>query len=80
MPDVPGMQARGVERVQVKSSSLLAVGYDPQARVLEVEFVSGAVYRYDDVDADEHAGLLRAESKGRYFNANIRDRHPHRRL
>lgn len=55
----------------VESSMLYAVGYDEQARELEVVFNSGGVYRYMDVDKEEYEGLIQAESKGRYMRANI---------
>ena len=59
---------------------MTSVGYDPRRGALEVEFVDGSVYQYDDVSVGEHAGLLAAESKGAYFNAHIRDRYACRRL
>ncbi len=64
----------------VSSSSLVAVGYDPARRELEIEFVSGRVYRYFGVPAQAHQALMRARSKGRHFNARIRDRYRFRRL
>jgi hypothetical protein len=50
----------------IESSSLAAVGYLPLARVLEIVFRSGAVYRYSEVPARAYHDLLEAESKGRY--------------
>jgi len=38
-----------VKRSRVVSSSVAAVGYDEESRILEVEFVDGRVYRYVDV-------------------------------
>lgn len=55
----------------VESSMIHAVGYDEQARELEVVFNNGGIYRYMDVDKEEYEGLLQAESKGRYMRANI---------
>lgn len=52
---------------------MTSVGYEGKGRILEIEFVSGAVYQYLDVPAAVHKGLMRAESKGRYFNNEIRD-------
>ena len=42
-PDTPGP---GIERVSVKSSSLVGIGFAREARILEIEFRSGATYRY----------------------------------
>lgn len=62
-----------MERVPVQSEALRGVGYDARRRVLEIEFESGAVYRYFDVPARVHAALMAAESHGAYFSAHIRD-------
>jgi len=69
-----------VRRVAVDSSALSAVGYDPATNVLELEFVEGDVYRYFAVPRRIHRELLAAESLGRYFLTNIRDRYRHQRL
>ena len=63
-----------IKRQPVESSVLAAVGYDAQRRVLEIEFHSGAIYRYLEVPEEIHRRLLAAESKGHYFGANIRDK------
>lgn len=68
-----GLGAGGVDRQSIDSRSLASVGYDMTSRTLEVEFVSGSVYRYFDVPAAVFDGLLAAESAGRYFNAHVRD-------
>ena len=39
-------------REPVVSESIAAIGYDDDAEVLEVEFVTGAVYRYRGVSQD----------------------------
>lgn len=61
-----------MERVAVVSSALRSVGYDDGT--LDVEFVSGAVYRYFNVPEQVHKQLMRADSHGEFFNAHIRDR------
>jgi hypothetical protein len=35
-----------VKRNPVESSAITSIGYDVELKILEVEFVSGAVYRY----------------------------------
>jgi hypothetical protein len=60
-----------MERKAVKSSSIKSVGHDPQALVLEVEFTSGTVYRYDAVPASVAAEMLAAESVGSYFAKRV---------
>lgn len=65
-----------MKRNPVDSSSVISVGYNAGTMILEIEFVSGKVYRYFDVPNSVHANLMNAESKGRFFNAHIRDRFP----
>ena len=62
------------KRKPVESSVLASVGYDAGKRVLEIEFHSGAIYRYLEVPEEIHRRLLAAESKGHFFGANIRDK------
>ena len=75
-PLVARLVAQGseIKRKPVESSVLAAVGYDAERRVLEIEFHSGAIYRYLEVPEEIHRRLLAAESKGHFFGANIRDK------
>ncbi len=57
----------------VESSMIHAVGYDKEKRLLEIIFVTGGIYQYVNVPSEVYEGLLKAESKGQYFLANIRD-------
>jgi KTSC domain-containing protein len=50
-----------------------SVGYQRRGRILEIEFQSGAVYQYVDVPAGVYEEFWKAESKGKYFNDEIRD-------
>ena len=69
-----------MERVPLSSSSLRSVGYDSDAKLLEVEFRSGALYHYEGVPDWLVEALMAARSKGRYFELRIRDRYPFRRV
>lgn len=62
-----------MERIRVESSVLQEVGYDAARRLLEIQFLSGRVYRYFDVAPDVHQKLMAADSLGSYFNDAIRD-------
>jgi hypothetical protein len=62
------------------SSVLNACEYFPLPRRLVLRFTSGELYEYSDVSEDLYQGLLAAESKGHFFQENIRDRLPYRRL
>ena len=63
-----------MSRVDLNSTSLQAVTYQHPCAVLELEFRSGAVYRYFGIPKQAFEELLRAESKGGYFNSCIRNR------
>ncbi|GAA1523681.1 putative dinucleotide-binding enzyme [Microbacterium ginsengiterrae] len=69
-----------IERVPVESSALRSVGYRADLAVLEIEFVSGDVYRYHAVPASVHDALMDAESHGRFFLDRIRDVYPTTRV
>lgn len=66
-----------MQRKAVDSTTMRSVGYQAKSRILEIEFDSGMVYQYVGVPAKVYAQLLRAESKGRYFNGEIRDVYPY---
>ncbi len=67
------------DRTAVVSSLLAAMRYSPQA-TLDLEFRSGAVYRYFTVPPAIADGLRAANSKGAYFNRYIKARFPYQRL
>ena len=62
-------------RKSVESSNLRSVGYDEFLLVLEIEFKSGAVYRYYGVPSEVHDELINSESVGKYFNANVKSKY-----
>ena len=61
-----------MDRQEVESSVIGAVGH---SRVLEIQFESGRIYQYFNVPEDVYEEMLKAESKGKYFNANIRGKY-----
>ena len=67
-------------RAPVASSSLVWVGYDSERRQLDVQFITGSIYRYFGVLPHAYEALMRAASKGRHFNEHIRDRYRFLRL
>lgn len=65
-----------IARVEVESSSVTSVGYDPELAVLELEFRNGGVYRYFAVPASVHEALMGSESKGAFVSRLVRDVYP----
>lgn len=67
-----------MHRIPVESSMIDSIGYEKN--VLEVRFSNGGLYQYLDVPESVLAELMRASSKGRFFNQQIRGRYPALRL
>ena len=62
---LPGTtRIKTMSRTGLNSTSLAAAGYLDRQALLELEFRSGAVYRYFGVPAETYEALLRAQSKG----------------
>ena len=61
-----------MERFEVDSSMILAVSFDREAEVLDVEMWDGSILRHMDVPWCIVEALLEADSKGRFYNFLIR--------
>ena len=64
-----------MNRLRVNSSSINYVEYDPQSESLEIEFVSGGVYRYIKVPQSVYDSFMSASSKGRYYHDYIKGKY-----
>ncbi|WP_414622181.1 KTSC domain-containing protein [Calothrix sp. CCY 0018] len=64
----------------VASPMASAIGYDSESEVLQIEFNSGAVYQFSDVDEDTFEDLYTSDAVGRYFNQNIKGRYQSQRI
>ena len=62
--------------IRVASSAIAAIGYDAATRRMKIQFLAGHTYDFCGVPASIFEGLLRAGSKGAYYNDHIRDRYP----
>lgn len=70
-----------IHRISVSSSFIDSIGYDPATRVLEIEMNSGRnLYQYFDVPRSAFDGIMRASSKGSYFNTSIKGAYRYRRI
>jgi hypothetical protein len=63
-----------MDRISVRSSNIVSVGYDSVSETLEIEFDNG-VYQYSGIPEAVHRGLMSASSAGRYFHKNIKDKY-----
>jgi hypothetical protein len=59
----------------VESNQVGAVGYDADTKTLAVTFKrgAGAIYHYPNVEPEQHAAFLKAESIGKHFGAHVKD-------
>ena len=67
-------------RTEVVSSAIVAVGYDAAEKILEIDFRDGVIYHFLDVPPSVHKALLRARSKGKYYNKHIIRHYQYRRV
>lgn len=69
-----------IERVPVKSSNIVSVGYDPESQILEIEFRGGSVYQYQNVPTMTHFALMSADSIGSFVAKEIKDAYPCKKI
>lgn len=69
-----------VSETPLDSSCVSLARYDAKQKTLELEFVSGARYRYTGVPRETYDELMLAKSAGAYFGKSIRPRYPSTKL
>ncbi|MFS2223940.1 KTSC domain-containing protein [Pantoea sp. B65] len=69
-----------MKRRNVNSSKIHTVGYDMDNKLLEIEFQQREVYRYQQVPLTVFHLLMAARSKGQYFDENIKNQYPFRKV
>ncbi|HEY0627318.1 MAG TPA: KTSC domain-containing protein [Allosphingosinicella sp.] len=62
------------------STVIRRLSYDPDREELLVDFVTGRRYLYSEVPPHAASDFEKAFSKGRHFNAHIRDHYPFEEL
>lgn len=69
-----------VEFRSVVSSNVQGIAYEDATSTLYVEFKGGSRYAYSSVPKEEYEAFLEASSPGQFFNNNIKDAYPTRRM
>ncbi len=69
-----------MDRHQVASSNIRAIGYDSTTQTLEVEFQSGWVYQYYGVPENLNQKIMLASSKGLFLHQYIKNAYPYSRV
>jgi hypothetical protein len=67
-------------RIDIPSDSLRSVGYDPQKRILEIEFIPDGIIQYYQVPEKAYAGLLNAKSNDEYYINKIKYIYTYKRI
>lgn len=66
--------------MDVDSTAISEIDYDEERAKLLVRFTSGERYVYVGVPAEICRSFVEADSKGRFFQSQIRDRYPFNKL
>jgi KTSC domain-containing protein len=69
-----------IPKKHVLSTAVWAVGYDEPRGVLQMELMNGAVYDYLDVPRSVYERFMNADSKGGYYNREVRDKYEYFQL
>ena len=66
--------------VKVESSNINAVGYDTSFGGLVVEYKNGNKYMYEKVPMEVYDNLMKADSKGRFVNENVKGKFEYKKI
>lgn len=64
----------------VLSTEIEWIGYEHKSRMLQVEFIAGSIYQYDQVPEPVYLDFLAATSYGRFFEEHIKGRFSYRKI
>ncbi|SDD60157.1 KTSC domain-containing protein [Mucilaginibacter pineti] len=70
-----------MQRQYVESSALNSAGYDPNAKILELEFRdSGGIWQYFGFQPSTYKKFISSESLGNFFVTRIKGKYPELRI
>ena len=64
----------------VLSSEIEWIGYEHKNHMLQVEFITGGIYQYENVPAQVYEDFLSTDSHGRFFESKIKGAYPYRKI
>ncbi len=64
----------------VVSSEIEWIGYESKRSMLQVEFIAGSVYQYEEVPERIFHEFLEAPSHGTFFERQVKGRFPYRKV
>lgn len=66
--------------LNIDSTSINKASYSYVTETMKIEFTNGQVYEYENVGIDEFDGFAKADSQGKYFIENIKNKYSHQKL
>lgn len=66
----------GKIKMDWNSSMISSTNYNPETKNMEVVFTKGNTYTYSQIEMDEYVAFCMAESQGKYFNSNFKNKKP----
>ncbi len=72
------MKLKELEKVKMdwNSSMISSTIYESATETMEVTFTKGLTYRYSQISMKEYTEFCLAESQGKYFNSNFKNKKP----
>jgi len=67
-------------KVVINSSNLKTASYDTESKTLTITFVNKNIYEYYEVPWEIFTKFRMAESQGKYFVANIKDKYKFKKI
>lgn len=64
----------------VLSRDIEWIGYEPALQMLQVEFIEGSIYQYENVPEALYKRFLTAQSYGRFLEENIKGKYSYRKV
>ncbi len=64
----------------VLSREIEWIGYEHSRSMLQVEFIAGGIYQYNDVPEAVYLDFLTAPSHGRFFESKVKGKFHHRKI
>ena len=64
----------------VLSTEIEWIGYEHKRNMLQVEFIVGGIYQYENVPTRVYEDFLSASSHGRFFETEIKGQYSYRRI
>ncbi|HEV3223882.1 MAG TPA: KTSC domain-containing protein [Puia sp.] len=74
------MKDTGLDKIEVASSNIDAIGYNTSTETLRVWFLNGQVWDFYSVQADVFESFKDAASTGTYFAKNIKGKYKSERV